>query len=234
MGTISEIIKEARKQTEYHDIDLLRHTSIKLREEGLELFRLSFAIRINNLMNENGLNEDQLEIIISDFATYCFKNNLSYDEFIRAGLKALELADEFGIDVKLLSEYLTQAKTKLETSEQQRQEKLNQIINAQKELDTILAEIERYGGEKPLIEQIRSLEKEVKETRRSEEYMRQRLEACERRWQRESGLALRLQRENEELNRKLVSTQEDLDKLREETGWYSRNLREKQKIDVDY
>lgn len=47
-GTVSAIINEAKEQAKYHDIDLLRQTSIMLRQEGLELFLVSFAIRINN------------------------------------------------------------------------------------------------------------------------------------------------------------------------------------------
>ena len=33
-GTVSAIINEARQQKEYHDIDLLRQISTKLKEEG--------------------------------------------------------------------------------------------------------------------------------------------------------------------------------------------------------
>jgi hypothetical protein len=47
-GTVSKIINEARSQKEYHDIDFLRETSIMLRQEGLELSRLGFAIRLKN------------------------------------------------------------------------------------------------------------------------------------------------------------------------------------------
>jgi hypothetical protein len=80
VGTVSAIKDEARAQKDYYDIDFLRQTSLMLKEEGLELSFLGFAIRLEKIMEENGINEeDQLETILSDFATYCFKNNLSYE-----------------------------------------------------------------------------------------------------------------------------------------------------------
>jgi hypothetical protein len=92
-GIVSAIIEEARAQKEYNDIDFLRQTSLMLKEEGLELSFLGFAIRLKKIMEENGINEeDQLETILSDFATYCFKNNLSYETLIASGSQALNLA----------------------------------------------------------------------------------------------------------------------------------------------
>ena len=51
-GTVSTIIKEARGQKEYYDIDLLRAISIAIKDEGLELGELGFAIRIKKMMEE--------------------------------------------------------------------------------------------------------------------------------------------------------------------------------------
>jgi transcriptional regulator with XRE-family HTH domain len=232
-GTVSAIINEVKEQPEYHDIDLLRQTSIMLRQEGLELFLVSFAIRINNLMKENKINGDQLEIIISDFATYCFKNDLSYEKLIDAGLKALELADKFNIKMELLPDYLTQATTKLERSEGQMQEILDRTMSAQSVLDITLAELERVGGERALIEQNKKLEIELIEAKLSEENYKQRIEASERRWQDESRLASKLDEQTVELNHKLVECQEKLDKLREETGWNYRHARARQETDLD-
>jgi hypothetical protein len=233
VGTVTAIKDEAKMQAEYHDIDLLRQTSIMLREEGLELFLLSFALRVNNLMKEYRINEDQLEIIISDIATYCFKNDLSYEGLIEAGLKAIELAKQFGMKVELMSDYLTQAKTKLERLEAQKQEMFNTLVGAQKELDTILAEIERYGREMPLIEQIQKMNSELQEVRQSEKLCKESLESAEKRWVRESSLASKLYEENQELNHKLVECAEELKKLREEAGPGYRQARERQEMDLD-
>jgi hypothetical protein len=69
-GTVTNIIKSAKNQQEYNDIDLLRHLSLELKEAGLEPFILGFAIRIKKIMEQNDINEDQIEPIISDLASY--------------------------------------------------------------------------------------------------------------------------------------------------------------------
>jgi hypothetical protein len=69
-GTVTAIVQDAKKQEEYNDIDLLREVSRKLKEEGLSLPSLGFAIRLKRKMEENDINEDQIEPIIQDFAIY--------------------------------------------------------------------------------------------------------------------------------------------------------------------
>ena len=207
-GTVNAIKNEAREQEEYYDIDWLRQTSVMLRQEDVRLNLLSFAIRISNIMKEKGMNEDQLEIIISDIDTCRFSNNLTYEKLIECGLKALELANEFGINVELLSEYLTQAKTKLQRLEEQKQEAINVMVKAQKEADIARAERERYGGVESLIEQNRELQKEAKEARTSKQYYKERFESAERQRVGESKLVSKIQGEDMNPNRKLEELQD--------------------------
>jgi hypothetical protein len=70
---------------------------MRLKQEGLELALLGFATRVKKIMEENGINEDQIEPIIQDFAAYCLKHNVSYDTVIQSGREALYLEQKFGI-----------------------------------------------------------------------------------------------------------------------------------------
>jgi hypothetical protein len=130
-GTISAIIKEARQQKEYHNIDLLRQISTKLREEGLEPAHLGFAIRLKKIMEENDIREDQLESLILDFNTYCLRHNLTFDKVFESGYEALNLAYKFGISVEKIPEYINQGKKMIDRLEDQRQEILRQERQAQ-------------------------------------------------------------------------------------------------------
>jgi hypothetical protein len=51
-------------------------------------------------MEQNDINEDQIEPIISDLASYCYKHNLSFDVFIQSGYKALLLEKKFRVSVE--------------------------------------------------------------------------------------------------------------------------------------
>jgi hypothetical protein len=73
---------------------------VKLNEEGLGLPLVGFAIRLKKIMEENGINEDQIEPIIQDFAAYCLRHNVSYDTVIQSGREALYLEEKFGIPVE--------------------------------------------------------------------------------------------------------------------------------------
>ena len=86
-GTVSAIIKEARQQKEYHDIDLLRQVSTKLKEDGLEPAQLGFAIRLKKIMEENDIREDQLESLILDINSYCLKHKVIWIKLSRADMK---------------------------------------------------------------------------------------------------------------------------------------------------
>lgn len=103
VGTETAIVKDARNQKEHYDIDLLRHVSSVLIEEGLELSRLGFAIRLKKIMEDNGISDDQLEPLAADFASHCFRQKLSPSKIFQSGYEALYLSEKFGISAELLS-----------------------------------------------------------------------------------------------------------------------------------
>jgi hypothetical protein len=168
-GTVTAIIQEARKQKEYQDIDLLRRVSLKLKEEGLELSLFAFAIRLKKIMEENGINEDQIESTIQDFATYRLRHNVSYDAIIKSGHEALYLEEKFGIPVEKIPEHITQEKGTIDRLEAQRLEILRQKQHELEELDAtrqvrnaIVAELDKYRQEIPSIKRIQELEEAKK------------------------------------------------------------------------
>jgi hypothetical protein len=169
-GTVSAIINEARQQKEYHDIDLLRQISTKLKEEGLEPAHLGFAIRLKKIMEDDDIREDQLESLILDFNTYCLRHNLTFDKVFESGYEALDLAYKFGIPAEKIPEFIIQGKKTIEELKGQRQELIEKKQVIQEEYDTILAVLEKYGKERPLIEHIKALERELDETKESKKH----------------------------------------------------------------
>jgi hypothetical protein len=175
-GTVTGIIKEARKEEEYSDIDLLREVSKKLKEEGLALPSLAFAIRLRRIMEENDINEDQIEPIIQEFATYCLRYQIPYETIIKVGREALYLEQKFGVPIERIPEIIVQRKQIIDGLEDQRQEMLGEAQLAkvdrdakQQERDIIAAEIEKYKTEIPLIQRIKELENELEEEKRKNE-----------------------------------------------------------------
>lgn len=168
-GTVTAIIQDARRQEEYNDIDLLRPVSVKLKEEGLELPLLGFAIRLRMIMQENGITEEQIELIVQGFATQCLRHNISLDKLFQSGREALYLEEKFGVSVEKIPEYIIQGEKTIGRLEDQRQEILRQERQAREERDTIVAELERYGKEIPSIKRIKELETELDKAKKLNE-----------------------------------------------------------------
>jgi chromosome segregation ATPase len=188
---------------------------VKLNEEGLGLPLVGFAIRLKKIMEENGINEDQIESIIQDFAAYCLRHNVSYDTVIQSGREALYLEEKFGIPVERIPEHIIQEKETIDRLEEQRLEILRQKQQARKELDkilqerdTIVAELDKYGKEIPSIKCINQLETELDETKRSEKSYKT---YCKRLAQDVSMLDT----QNIEYLDALSQTYKELDKLKE-------------------
>jgi hypothetical protein len=175
-GTITAIIQEARKEEEYNDIDLLREVAVRSKAEGIGLPLLAFATRLKRIMVENDINEDQIEPIIQDFATYCLRYKIPYDTIIKIGREALYLEQKFGVPIEKIPEYITQGKETIDSLEDQRQEILRQKQQAreeleakQQELDTIAHEFEKYRKEIPSIQRTMEFANELEEAKKKNE-----------------------------------------------------------------
>jgi hypothetical protein len=143
-GSISNIVKDASLQVENHDMALFRRLAVILNENGLEPVIVGFAIRLLKIMEDNGIDLNQVEPIISEFAIYCFKHQISFDKLIQSGYEALSLEKELGVPVKMLSEHVTQAKITRDDLLDQSQTKLRMLRDAQSEYEIIKSKLEEF------------------------------------------------------------------------------------------
>jgi hypothetical protein len=176
-GTVTAIIQEARKEEEeYNDIDLLNEVAVRLKEAGIGLPLLAFATKLKRIMEENDINEDQIEPVIQDFATYYIRYKIPYDTIIKIGREALYLEQKYAVPIEKIPEYITQGKETIDSLEDQRQEILRQKQQAKEELDVmqqehhrIAHEFEKYRKEIPSIQRIIELESELAEAKKMNE-----------------------------------------------------------------
>jgi hypothetical protein len=176
-GSVTGIINEARKEEEYNDIDLLREVAVRLKEEGIGLPSLAFAIRLKRIMEENDINEDQIEPVIQDFATYCFRYKIPYDTIIKVGREALYLEQKYGVPIEKIPEYITQGKETIDRLEYERLAILRQTQRAREDRDAVrqkcdafVAELEKYRKEIPSIQRIIELGNELGKAKKMNEW----------------------------------------------------------------
>jgi hypothetical protein len=228
-GTVTGIIQDAMKQKEYNDIDQLREVSRKLKEEGLDLPSLGFAIRLRRIMEENDINEDQIEPIIQEFATHCLRFQIPYDTVIKVGREALYLEQKYGIPVGRIPEYITERKHTIDRLEDQRQEILRQVRLAREErdarrqeLDEITDKLEKYRKEIPSIQRIAELEYELENEKRMNKMYESRVrvltkerDSASREATRLAADVIELDADKKNLKRNLSICINELDKLGE-------------------
>jgi hypothetical protein len=141
-GTVTKIINEAREEKEYHDIELFRHLASVLNENGLEAAHVALAIRLKKIMEENDMNLDQFDDIISDLATYSFRHNLTIDTLIQSGHESITLQELFGLPAEKIVEHLDQLKRNLDNLVEETQRQLVNKREAQEEAEKIRSESE--------------------------------------------------------------------------------------------
>jgi hypothetical protein len=78
-GTVSAVIKDTKQENP--DIDLLRAVAIIIKKYGLDLSVLASSIRIKNKLDKMGVNEDQIDSLIDNANTHCFKRGLTGEEY---------------------------------------------------------------------------------------------------------------------------------------------------------
>jgi hypothetical protein len=71
---------------------------------------LAFATKLKRIMEENDINEDQIEPVIQDFATYYIRYKIPYDTIIKIGHEALYLEQKYAVAIEKIPEYITQGK----------------------------------------------------------------------------------------------------------------------------
>lgn len=166
-GTVTKIINEAREEKEYYDIELFRHLASVLNENGLEAAHVALALRLKKIMEENDMNLDQFDDIISDLATYSFRHDLTIDTLIKSGHESITLQELFGLPAEKIVEHLDQLKRNLDNLVEETQRQLVNKREAQEEAENIKSESEEIKKQNPMIEKNlenrRELEEEISE-----------------------------------------------------------------------
>jgi hypothetical protein len=170
-GTVSEIVKEIKLQEDGTEIDLLRETAVLLRRQGLDVNSFAGSIRLKEILNEIGLNEDQLESFIVPLNVYCFKRGLTPDEFISALTEISFLSDNLSIPVDQLPGHITRGKKLLE--------KLNQEIEDQRRLletyNVTKDDLDEFRRSKPLLGSLKAKDRDLEKQKRHINYLEREL-----------------------------------------------------------
>jgi transcriptional regulator with XRE-family HTH domain len=172
-GTVSAIIKDAKK--DIPDIDLLREVALVLKSNDLDLSVFASSIRIQKRLDEMGLNEEQIESLIENINTYCFKRGLTDEELINIIERISTLSQNLGMPVDQLPNHITQGKLELEKVKRETEDAKLKQLQVLQHYNVTMDDLEEYRRNKPLIDRIKQLESQKENIKRERDYYAQQL-----------------------------------------------------------
>jgi transcriptional regulator with XRE-family HTH domain len=172
-GTVSAIIKDAKK--DIPDIDLLREVALVLKSNDLDLSVFASSIRLQKRLDEMGLNEEQIESLIENINTYCFKRELTYEEFINIIERISTLSQNLGMPVDQLPNHITQGKLELEKVKTETEDAKVKQLQVLQHYNATMDDLEEYKSNKPLIDRIKELESQKENLKRERDDCAQQL-----------------------------------------------------------
>ena len=115
-GSVSRIIDEIRSK-EVPDLDLLRAIAVKIKSEGLDLTNVASYVRFSNFLEQMGLSEIDLERLMLQIESHCFKTNQNIHDFVVGMDENFKFASELGISINEVSDLIKHKKQELQALE---------------------------------------------------------------------------------------------------------------------
>jgi chromosome segregation ATPase len=172
-GTVSSIIKDAKQ--EIPDIDLLRQGALVLKKNDLDLSVFAASIRIKNKLDGMGVNEDQIDSLIDNANTHCFKRGLTGEKYFNNVDKVCALSDNLKMPLDQLPNYITQQELEVEQVKGETEDvklKQRQVLQ---HYNVSMDELQEFIRNKPLIDHIKKLEKKLEEAEEENNYLAEEL-----------------------------------------------------------
>jgi hypothetical protein len=116
-GTVSEIIIQYSSKDS--EVDLIRQVALVIRGLQTNAFAFAQPLRLKNILNEFGLNEEKIESLVTIAELHCFRRGLDFQEFFDIVEEVASNFNELGIPVEDLPSNIEQQKETLEELDSQ-------------------------------------------------------------------------------------------------------------------
>jgi hypothetical protein len=149
-GTVSEIMKlYSQKDSE---VDLIRQVALAIKDLQTDVVTFSQALRLKNILNDIGLNEDKIESLVKVAEVHCFRRGIGQREFFEIVEKVATYSDEVGMPVEDLPNHIAQQKSYLEGLYSEIKDVQNNLSVILRDNDVTLRDLEDYKENKPIID----------------------------------------------------------------------------------
>jgi hypothetical protein len=163
-GTVSEIILHIKNSD--CDIDLMRQTALDMKKEGISISDLASSIRLNKILKQYCIAEEDVDEILNDIDIHCFKKNKDKKEFVSEIQKISYLAADFKVPLDELPLHFELLRKKLKSMEAEVIAKERQVSQTLLEYNITLKDIQEFRSKRALFNKVTYLEKTLEQKKR--------------------------------------------------------------------
>jgi hypothetical protein len=172
-GAVSGIIGDFRKDDP--EFDLLREVALKIKSLNMDIQSFAPLVRVYEVLREKGLltgitgqenlelMQERLEAIIVDLEVFCFKGELSIEDFVSLITNIYNTADKLGIPLNGFSAHITELKDEVDALRNEIDQLEAKKQNALRDYEMTLESLQEYNANKPFILQMRKLKQQLAE-----------------------------------------------------------------------
>ena len=174
-GTVSEIISQYSSKDS--EVDLIRQVALAIRDLQTNVFAFSQALRLKNILNEVGLNEEKIESLVTTAEIHCFRPGLDLQEFFDIVEEVASYSNELGIPVEDLPSHMEQQKETLEKLNSQIKDAKTNLSSVLQNNNVTLRDLENYKNDKPVMDKLVEVQEELANVAKERDRLREQLAA---------------------------------------------------------
>jgi hypothetical protein len=187
-----------------------------LRREGLNINLFARSIRLKRILDEIGLNEEQLEDFARHLNVHCFKRGLTPETFMNLVANISSLSDNFGIPVEQLPGRINRLKKLRDDINLQIRDLIIKQGRVMANYNVTMTDLKEHRRNIPLLETLKGKDIEIERVTKRMKYLESELKGELIRMEYESFVSeYEMKRVNEELMKSPIDATE-LSKLSED------------------
>jgi transcriptional regulator with XRE-family HTH domain len=170
-GAVSSITKDFRRDDP--QFDLLREVAVKIKNQNMDIQSFASLVRVYEVLREKELltgiigqeslelMQDRMEAFIVALEVFCFKGELSIEDFVSLITNMYNTADKLGVPLDRLPAHITELKDRFDALRNEIDQIEAKKQDALNDCNMTLELLQEYNANKPFIQRMRDVEQQL-------------------------------------------------------------------------